>query len=50
MYIGSESANTANAIEMIPISKTSTDVKADTRLIFDNNPIIPKNIMMNPTR
>ncbi len=50
MYIGSLSANIASAIEIMPISKTSIDVNADTLLIFDNTPVIPNSIIMNPTR
>ena len=49
MYIGWLSANTASAIETIPINKTSIDVKEDILFTFDINPVIPNTIMMNPT-
>lgn len=46
MYIGSFNANTASATAIIPIIKTSIDVNLDN---FENNPVIPNTIIINPT-
>ncbi len=50
MYIGWLIANAASAIARIPISKMSIDVNVENLVILDNNPVIPKTIMINPTR
>lgn len=50
IYIGSDIANAASAIAIIPIINTSIDEKVDTRFILDKSPVIPKTIIINPTR
>ncbi len=42
-------ANIARAIAMIPIIKTRIDEKFDTCSDFDNSPVIPNTIIINPT-
>ena len=49
MYTGWLSENAARAIATIPIIKTIIDVKVDILVIFDNNPVIPNTIIINPT-
>lgn len=48
IYIGCAIAKTARAIEMIPITNMSIEVKAGI-LLFEINPTIPKKIIINPT-
>ena len=50
IYIGWLIANTASAIEMIPIIMTRIDEKVDTLFSFDINPVIPNTIIIKPTR
>ena len=50
MYTGCDIANAARAIAIIPIINTNIEVNVDTRLILDTSPVIPKIIIMNPTR
>ena len=49
IYIGWLSANTASAIAIIPIIKTSIEVNVDILVIFEINPVIPNTIIINPT-
>lgn len=50
MYIGWLIANVASAIDITPINKMNIDVNFENLVILENNPVIPKIIMINPTR